>query len=297
MSTLTKVFVVVLVVLSIAFTAMTISMVAQTTNWRDTAEKYRQYARVAETNLRHTHAANAASLASALDEARAQQEDISELQAQLQAVRHEADQRRSEAARATSEKSSADAINQGLLAQLQVTETARAEYRKQRDEIESRSIVLERRNIDLDARVNELTARIDVLLEQKRQYEQQINILRAQSARLSQEVGKLPTALALEAPEGVAMQDVVALTPVAARAIRGRVFDVSGPLVTITVGSADGVRKDMVFVIHRGGQYVGDVKIDLVDPNQSAGRLVRSTLTPAPGDEVTDALGLNSSRG
>jgi hypothetical protein len=53
----------------------------------------------------------------------------------------------------------------------------------------------------------------------------------------------------------------------------------------------------MVFVIYRDDQYVGDVRISLVDPNQSAGRLVRSTLTPEPGDQAADEMSLTASRG
>jgi hypothetical protein len=53
----------------------------------------------------------------------------------------------------------------------------------------------------------------------------------------------------------------------------------------------------MVFVVHRGDQYVGDLKIGMVDPNQAAGRPIGSNFTPRAGDQVTDALGLGSSRG
>ena len=60
MSTLTKVFIVLLVVFSIAFTTMSVSLVAQMTDWRETAEKYEEHARVADANLRHLIAANAA---------------------------------------------------------------------------------------------------------------------------------------------------------------------------------------------------------------------------------------------
>ncbi len=297
MSTLTKVFIVVLAVLSVVFAAVTVAVVAQTDNWRDTAEKYKQSERIADTNLRYAHAVHAAKLATADDEKRVLQSEISDLQTEMQTVRREVAERRSEAAKASSEKSASDAINRGLLAQLQVTESARAEYRTQRDELEERGINLERRNIDLGDRVNELTAHIDVLLEQKRQYEQQIHILRTENPKLSQRIGGTSTRLALEAPEGAAMSDVVALTPVADRTIRGQVDEISGKLITVTVGSADGVREGMVFVIHRDGQYVGDLKIDLVDPNESAGRVVRSSADPAVGDAVTDARGLVSSRG
>lgn len=297
MSILTKVFVVLLVVFSIAFTSMTVAIVAQTTNWRETAEKYREHARVADTNLRHAHAANAAQLATARDEVRNHLDKITEFEGQLQDSRNEVAQLRAEVAKSASEKSSSEAINRGLLAQLQVVEAARAEYRTQRDDLELRNIELERRSIDLNDRVNELTASTTVLLEQKRQYEQQINILRTQNEKLAQQARRVPGGAAFEHPEGAAMPDVVALTPVATTAIRGKVLEVAANLVTIGVGSADGVKKDMVFVVHREGEYVGDLKITLVDPNQSAGQIVRSSVVPKPGDDVTDALWLSGSRG
>ena len=68
LSTLTKVFVVLLSVFSVAFTVMTVSVVAQVTNWRETALKYEEHARVADTNLRNMIAASAADLAAARDQ-------------------------------------------------------------------------------------------------------------------------------------------------------------------------------------------------------------------------------------
>ena len=297
MSTLTKVFVVLLVVFSIAFTSMTVSIATQTTNWRETALKYEQHARVADTNLRHLIAANAAELASAAETVNAHLDKISKLEDNVETARNEAVQARAALRQVESEKSSSEAINRGLLAQLQSSEAARETYRTQREELEKQNIDLERRNIDLSDRVNELTAQMAVLLEQKRQYEQQINILRTENEKLAREARRLSSGLAMEEPSGAAMSEVTAMTPVAPVPIRGTVLEVSGDIITISVGAADGVKKDMVFVIHRNGEYIGDLAISLVDPSQSAGRIVRSRFTPGPGDQVTDASGLGGSRG
>jgi len=296
-STLTKVFIVLLVVFSIAFTSMTVAIVAQTTNWRENAERYGEHARVADTNLRHIQAASAAELAAANDRVRDHLKMITDLEIQRQAGQTEISRLRAEVARVTSEKSSDEALNHGLLTQLQVAEAARAEYRKQRDDLERRNIDIERRSIDLNDRVNELTARVTVLAEQRRQYEQQINILLAQNEKLARRAQTPSAGVAFEQPEGAAMTGVTALTPVATTAVRGKVLEVSGNLVTIGVGSADGVKKGMVFVIHRDGNYIGDLKLSLVDPNESAGRLISSTGTPAPGDDVTDEMRLSRSGG
>jgi len=297
LSTLTKVFVVLLAVFSIAFTVMTVSIVAQTADWRDTAEKYEEHARVADANLRNLIAANAAELATAYDTARGHLRNIGELEAKLQDVRNEVGQARAEQARATAEKSSSEAINRGLLAQLDACSSARDGYQAKRDELEKRNIDLERRNIDLNDRVNEQTAQIAVMLEQKRQLEQQLNIAKSENAALAREARRLASGLAFEEPPGSAMTGVTAASPVASTAIRGRVVEVSGEVVTISVGAADGVQKDMVFVIHRDDQYVGDLKITLVDPNQSAGRLESVAAEPVTGDMVTDAARLGGSRG
>ncbi|MEK6675522.1 MAG: hypothetical protein AABZ47_07700 [Planctomycetota bacterium] len=297
MSTLTKVFVVLLVVFSIAYTSMTVSIVAQTTKWRDVAEKYEEHARIADTNLRNLIAANAAELASAQDSINSHSARISELEKQLQASKTEGSQLTAELAKVGAEKSSAEAMSRGLLAQLQVAESARSEYKKQRDELETQSVDLQRRNVDLNDRVNEQTAQIIVLQEQKRQYEQQIHILRSENEKLANESRRMSSGLAMEEPTGAAMKQAVALTPVAASPIRGEIIEIAGNILTISVGSADGVTKDMVFVVYRGGQYIGDLRVGMVDPNRSAGRLIQSAMAPKVGDEATDALRFSGSRG
>ncbi|MBI4719534.1 MAG: hypothetical protein HY763_17190 [Planctomycetes bacterium] len=297
MSTLTKVFTVLLVVFSIAFTVMTVSIVAQTTNWKHTAERYQEHAQIADTNLRNLIAANAAELATLNETIRSHVAKVGDLETKLQDKGKELSELRSELNRSASEKSSAEAINRGLLAQLDSSEKARSEYRQQRDDLERSNIRLETQNIELNDRVNELTARVAVMQEQKRQFEQQINILRAENQKLTGGGRAASRAPSLEEATSVSVGAVTAATPVAATPIRGTVVDVSGEIVTISVGAADGVQKDMVFVVHRGDHYLGDLKINIVDPNQAAGRPSGAVFRPRPGDQVTDAAGLATPRG
>lgn len=297
MSTITKVFVILLALFSIAFTTMTVSVVARTANWKDTALKYEQHARAADTNLRNLISASAADLATARDSIRQHRDQIGQLETKLQSNNNELASMRTEFAQIRSEKSSADAMNRGLLARLNVSENAREEYHKQRNDLERHSIDLESRNIDLNDRVNELTAQVAVLMEEKRQFEQQVKILQDQNDRISQATRSPSGRVTFESASGTAMTGVNAMSPVSSTPIRGRLVEMDGNLVTISVGSADGVNNGMVFVIHRDGEYVGDIKINIVDPNRSAGRIVRSTNNPGLGDEVIDALGLASSRG
>ncbi len=297
MSTLTKVFIVLLSVFSIAFTVMTVSITSQTTNWRDVAKKYEDQAVIADTHLRNLIAANAAEVATSRDAVRSAMEKIASLEGDLKSAKQESGQLKVELARAASEKSNAEAINRGLLGQLQVAEQARTEYQKQRDDLENRGIQLEQRNIDLNDRVNEQTAQISVFAEQRRQYEQQLNLLKKENENLSTGSQRVSSGRNLEAPTGTGLPGVVAKAPVADRIIRGQLTEVDGNMVTMSVGSADGVKKDMRFVIYRNETYIGDLTVSLVEPNQSAGRLVRSTATPQTGDQIIDELGLTASQG
>lgn len=288
MSTLTKVFIVLLVVFSIAFTTMTVSMVAQQTNWRTLAERYQLQRDIADTNLRHQIAASAAELATAQEVIQGHLGRVTQLESKVAEQAKSMADMEANLARASAEKSSADAMNTALLAQLESTEKARNSYQTQRDDLERRSIDLERRNIDLNDRVNEQTARIAVLMEQKRQYEQQLNMARG---------GSRTSGLPSEDPASAAIRGVNPSSPSVASSINGTVVDVAGSVVTISVGAADGVKKDMVFVVHRNDQYVGDLRITMVDPDRAAGRPVGAAFSPQAGDQVTDAASLGAPRG
>ena len=295
MSTVSKIFIVLVTVFSIAFTAMTVSVVAQSTNWRDTALKYEQHARVTDANLRAVIDANAAELASARDSVVGHLATIGDLEKKLQDASSEVAKLRSELAKADAERGSTEAMNRALLSQLEMARMAEAEYRQQRDKLERDSVDFQQRNIDLNDRVNELTAQVSVLAEQKRHYEQQINVLQTDVQKLSRQASAPAAGTAMESPAGAAMRGVSALSPVRTAAIRGKVLKVDGNLVTLSIGSADGVRKDMRFVVHRDGQYVADVTVNLVDPDKAAGRLAQSAGAIHEGDDVIDAVSLAGS--
>lgn len=286
MSILTKVFTVLLVVFTIAFSTMAVSIVAQTTNWRETAQKYEENARIADTNLRNMIAASAAQEATARETIDGYLTRLGQLEEDLQKNGAEVSRLRSGLAGAESEKSSTVAMNRALLSQLEMARGAEAEYRGQRERLDRSNIDLQQRNIDLNARVNELTATVTVMNEQRRQFEQQINILRTANEKMSRATGRSPSVI--EAAAGRGLERIHALTPATASAINGKILAVSGNLVTLSVGTADGVTKDMVFVIKRGRNYVGEVKVNEVEPNQSAGRITLSSTAPKIGDEVTD---------
>ncbi len=287
MSAITKILVVVLVVFCVAFSMASISLIAQQDNWKSLAEDYRREAQISAANQRSLAAAHSAELAGIRDQARARLDRIDELEQTVQEQAQSLARHEGTIAQLTADRRSADALAQRLTNELGIAQESRKRIDEQRGQLEGRNIELERRNIDLNERVNELSSQAAVFVQQQRQQAQQINILQDENQNLSQQTGIAPSAPFEPSLTGVAPRQAMS-TP----RINGRVVAVDGDHVTISVGSTDNVGKGMVFVVYRGGQYVGDVEISDVEPNLSAGRLVSSSrgVSSRKGDSVVDAF-------
>ncbi|HEX7010561.1 MAG TPA: hypothetical protein VF184_11295, partial [Phycisphaeraceae bacterium] len=57
-------------------------------------------------------------------------------------------------------------------------------------------------------------------------------------------------------------------------------------LVQVNVGRSDGVQENMKFMVHRGDQFVGNLVIEAVDADASAGRIVLAKDQIQPGDAI-----------
>jgi hypothetical protein len=291
LSTLTKIFVVLMVIFSIAFTMSTIGFVAKTNKWSELAKGYRESAQVAQTHMRNLAAAHAAEKAVWVDSKRALESQRSQLEAKVAELTTELDVAGESTAALRTEKSNAVARSDQLLSELKIAQAGWREQRDQRAETEKRNLELEERNAELNRRIQEQMAQILVLVQEQRQLEQQINIMREEGTKMAGGAWS-------GGPAGLPAVSVSASSPATAPTsvapIRGAIVEVDGKLATISVGSSDGVRDGMVFVIYRGKEYIGDLEVTDVEPNLAAGNLVRMRATPRPSDQVADepALGL-----
>lgn len=77
---------------------------------------------------------------------------------------------------------------------------------------------------------------------------------------------------------------------VAASVINGLVSELDGSLATLSVGTADGVEKGMVFHITRGSEFLCDVVVTDVDVNKCAGTLEMIQQRPKIGDTAATKL-------
>lgn len=122
----------------------------------------------------------------------------------------------------------------------------------------------------------------------------QLQNLGAQRKRLIEEKDSLEKQL-----EDVAIDtEIDTVTPLPGKAqpatastasgsIKGLIKEVKESLVTISVGSADGVKKNMTFHVTRGSEFICDINITNVDTNKSAGVLELIASQPKVGDNVT----------
>jgi hypothetical protein len=67
-------------------------------------------------------------------------------------------------------------------------------------------------------------------------------------------------------------------------------MEVDQSLVTLSVGTTDGVSKGMVFHVTRGDQFLCDILVTDVDVNKCAGVLEMVQQRPKVGDTVATKL-------
>ena len=116
------------------------------------------------------------------------------------------------------------------------------------------------------------------LLEQKKELEQQV----ASNSTPAREVKPVTPLTRTATP--------VTQTRPTGSDIKGLVTQVDKNLVTLSVGSADGVQQKMLFHVTRGSQFLCDVVITNVDINRSAGVIDLKVQNPQVGDTASTEL-------
>lgn len=119
----------------------------------------------------------------------------------------------------------------------------------------------------------------------RRQHEEKIYALEQSIEQLRSRLQQV----SLASREMTYQADQVSQTSVAASGvpIRGQITEVRDDLASISVGSSSGVQQDMMFKVYRDNQYLGDLKVIYVEATESAGRLVLAQGDVFKGDAVT----------
>lgn len=287
MNTLTKVFVVLLVIFSIAFTMMTVQFSARVPDWRSLAEGYRNDAKQTGIAYRHLVAAKVALEAQAQDDRRRWGEQKVRFADDLANTLGQLNDYKTRLAKAESDLSAQSATVKKLSAELSIAQASASKAREHLVAVEERNLYLEKANADMNASLTEKIATITVLDQEKRQQEQQINLLKQEQARVS---GRSRPGSAWEDDLVVRRPDKVrSETPARLVSIRGHIAELNGNLASISVGANDGVEVGMTFIIFSNeGIYLADLDITDVAPNSSAGDLTFVSKPISIGDIAED---------
>jgi len=124
-----------------------------------------------------------------------------------------------------------------------------------------------------------LEAQRNRLLEQKSELEKQITAISASGGGAVEE---LPTF-------GGSLADTARAVP-SGLDLKGLITEVGESLVTISLGSDDGVTEQTLFHVTRGDEFICDIIITHVDTNKSAGAAELVQQQPIVGDNVSTKL-------
>lgn len=270
MSVLTKIFVALLVVLSLLLSAATLTFV-------NTVEADRLAARATEQQLRSQVASAAADkaraenlLAAGRDAAAALEGQIASLRQQVGTLEKDLATRASDLAKAQLETTMVNADKNRLTAAVEASLASGKEkddlIARLRSDFDSKLSEF----TDLNVRFNEVTNKLDITEAQRRNLAEQLTEARSKLDRLA-------TALR---DRGVDPTRVTGGLAAGAPALNGVVrstVNIGGvPYATITLGSEDAVQPGMEFNIveKNSARFLGKLTIVEVQPNEAIGRIV-----------------------
>ena len=294
MSVLTKVFVVLLTVLSISLSMFVVAAFSQQQKWKASASDWQQAALAAQAKERAVTANAALERQRALDRNREATFEIGQLREGLNSKEDDL---------ATLSVEKADLQSKLSVEQGQVTsgvelssliQSALDREQQLSVKLSRRNSELERRNIDLNDRVKELTATLAMAKSRYRALKEQIASMTGDRVAGATQI---PGGPGIVEPYTPTVTDA-AIPSGMTSPIRAEVTSVRGNVVSISAGSAAGVAHGMTFLLYRssGGtskpQYVGTLRITRVEANQAAGMIEDATGDVRTGDQARDEASL-----
>lgn len=280
MSVLTKVFVVLVAILSVVLVAVMVTFVANQEHWKQQYEGERSKRLVADTMARRAqHEQDAGQdqenqrisqlgneRNALIDKLMVQEEDLATARAEV--VTLKSDKIRLEGSLARS------GIGTQILAE--TNKQQRGELGKTRDVLTKAKTDL----IQTTDLLNQKMTRIEILEQELRYNQERLTELIEENTELASRVQTAGLGSAQES-------DAVLVSPIRIEGGVTRVEQVEdATYVQLDVGSVDGVAQGMEFMVHHDVQFKGMLVIDLVDDRSSSGKM---TLVQGPiteGDQV-----------
>jgi len=291
LSTLTKVLIVLLTVFSIFLCGIVVTYVANADNQKKIAQDATRDLRAART----AREAAQNDLAAAKEQADQMRRDleaqmnqltvtITDLQAKLESVQRENTQMSQRVRDMGASVQQANELQASQMQQAQAAQEQVATLEAERTRLEKELAETDQTLMEKMAIVAQLEERVKQLIEANQELETRVN----QYLR--------PSGLTTAAPVTVTQRTGIAVpaAPPVARDIglnaRIAAVDIKNALAELSIGSAAGVRPDMRFHVTRDQQFVCDIRILDVGPDQSVGILEKIQVAPRVGDVAATNL-------
>lgn len=271
MSPLTKIFVGLLVVLSLVLAAAAVTFVNATN--LDRAEARARIAQLDAEKAAATAAANDASvargqLAAQYEQANNTAKTLADQVGQLQAT---VAQRDADVARVNSDKQLTDVDKNRLTAALAASETSKTQLIGQVDTYRGELDRLQRQFLETNAALTDRTNTLLVTEQQLRQSTEQLQ----EAQRRTEQLSAVLRDRGINAEDPTLQGGVAAGAPAINGEIRSRLQIAGMEYAVISVGSDDAVRRGMQFTVldRQTGKFLGTLKVTEVEPNQAVGML------------------------
>jgi hypothetical protein len=281
-------FVVLLVLFSLALTAGTVVFVNQTEDYRALANTTKAQLTAAQLRADTQQTAAEAMEANAKETVKQANQQLEDAKQKLNGLQQQLLSKDAELAQSKLDKAVQQASLESLTGALKGSEDVKSRIQEQLTEMRTTADRLTKQNQDLNYSVTDLTNKLDVTERERKLLAEQNTELRTQNDKQASALKDLGYTKANFASTGARF---------GAPPINGVIRDVrtiSGiPWASISVGSADSVTAGMEFkVVARGtGTFLGVLKVDSVEQNEATGRLEGPRIAEIkPGAEVKTQL-------
>jgi len=297
LTTVTKIFVVLVCLFAFIFTPMAIQFAARTSDWQQMAVQYQDAAQSAQANMRSALAVAASEetyYKSLLEE---KENEILEMQRQKEQLNQQLNGLVRERDQLARSRDGLETATELLSGQLEVSRQHNEKLQQTKEKALENERTLRTQNISLSDMVKKLNAQLAILQQQFREQKEIAHNYREENADLRR---KLQIGRAGEPMTTTPTPTAEAARPVPQAPITGTVTSVHQNLASIDVGSAAGTQEGMRMVVLRdqgaGSRYVCDLEITSdVTPSEAVGQIkLEGELKVRSGDRVQDVVSFNA---
>ncbi len=296
MSPLTKAFVVLVTVLSILLVTLVVPFVAQVDQLRAEVTDAQAISAASEQTIRELRAERTAALEAQQAKEQSLNNTINQLQTQVAQLEGDKTALTAQLAKAESDAQATQAAMIALAESDKAKASLLENYVGQLEDSNGKLVESQTENVQLVDRNNQLQSNLSAL-------ERQVRKLREDLVASNQRVNRLEQDVVAGGGSAIGGGgNAVAVAALPSEPIYGQITETSQTaagltLVTLNVGSTDGIARNQSFVVYRdaagSNEYIATVEIQSVDASQSVAS-VKSELQPIrEGDFVVSAPSLS----